>query len=175
MDNTYDKIAQIIVGSGGAASIDFTSIPNNYDDLVVKVSGRGDLANVVTYAMVEFNGLTTNRSSRLLSGEGSGTPYSASYVSDIFFMVCGTSNTASTFGNAEIYIPNYAGSTNKPISIDQVTENNGTFATNNLFAALWSNTAAINRITFYAANGSFAKNNLFLQHTTAALYGIKKS
>lgn len=175
MANTYVKIASVTVGSGGAASIDFQSIPATYDDLVVKVSGRGDLSNVATWVVVEFNGVATNRSSRLLAGEGSGSPYSASYASDIIFLICGQNNTASTFGNAELYIPNYAGSTNKSISIDQVTENNATFATNYLFSALWASTSAINRVTLYAADASFNKNKLWLQHSTAVLYGIKKS
>lgn len=175
MSFTYRKIASVAVGSGGAASIDFTSIPSNYDDLVIKISGRGDLSNIATWVVVEFNGVTTNRSSRLLAGEGSGSAYSASYASDIIFLICGQSNTASTFGNAELYIPNYAGSNNKSISIDQVTENNATFATNYLFSASWANTAAINRVTLYAADASLNKNRIWLQHSTAVLYGILKA
>jgi hypothetical protein len=174
MPGSYVKIQSATVGSSGSASIDFTNIPSDYDDLAIKVSGRGDLSNVATWVVVEFNGVATNRSSILFAGEGSGSPYSASYASDIIFLICGQSNTASTFGNAELYIPNYAGSTNKSISIDQVTENNGTFATLYLFSALWANTAAINRVTLYAADASLNKNRLWLQHSTAVLYGIKK-
>ena len=37
MANTYVAIATVTVGSGGAASIDFTSIPATYTDLVVKL------------------------------------------------------------------------------------------------------------------------------------------
>jgi hypothetical protein len=169
---TYRKIASVTVGSGGTASFDFQNIPNNFTDLVIKISARGDLASVVTYVVVEFNGVSANRSGRLLAGEGSGSPYSASYASDIFFVVCGASNTASTFGNAEIYIPNYAGSANKSLSIDMVQESNATFGSTNLFSGLWSNTAAINRVTISAADGSLAKNKLFVQHSTATLYGI---
>lgn len=174
LNGTMVAIQTVTVGSGGTTAFDFQNIPATYTDLKIVISGRGDLANVVTYAVVEFNGVSTNRSGRLLAGEGSGTPYSVNYPSDIFFQVCGASNTSSTFGNTEIYIPNYAGSTNKSISIDAVTENNGTFATNNFFAGLWSNTSAINRVTISAADATLAKNKLFVQHSTATLYGITR-
>jgi hypothetical protein len=48
-----------------------------------------------------------------------------------------------------MYIPNYAGSSNKSVSIDAVTENNATAAEANLVAGLWSSTAAITSITLY--------------------------
>ena len=37
---THNLISTITVGSGGAASIDFTSIPQTYTDLLVKISLR---------------------------------------------------------------------------------------------------------------------------------------
>jgi hypothetical protein len=40
MATTYEAIATVEVGSGGAADIEFTSIPGTYTDLVVKVSAR---------------------------------------------------------------------------------------------------------------------------------------
>jgi hypothetical protein len=39
---TYTLINSVTVGSGGAASMEFTSIPSTYTDLVVKISGRSD-------------------------------------------------------------------------------------------------------------------------------------
>ena len=35
---TFTQIASVTVGSGGAASIDFTSIPSTYTDLCIKTS-----------------------------------------------------------------------------------------------------------------------------------------
>ena len=40
MAYTYSKIASVTVGSGGSTSIEFLAIPQNYTDLVIKVSGR---------------------------------------------------------------------------------------------------------------------------------------
>jgi hypothetical protein len=36
MATTYEAIATVEVGSGGAANIEFTSIPATYTDLVIK-------------------------------------------------------------------------------------------------------------------------------------------
>jgi hypothetical protein len=81
-------------------------------------------------------------------------------------MATGSSATASTFGSGLIYIPNYAGSTNKSYLTDWVTENNATAAYAGFTAGLLSNTAAITDVTL---TGSF------VQYSTATLYGISKS
>jgi hypothetical protein len=78
-------------------------------------------------------------------------------------------STANTFASGEIYIPNYAGSTNKSISADTAGEANTTVAYAQISAELWSNTSAITSITIYSNVGNLA------QYTTATLYGIKKA
>ena len=167
MANTYVKIASVTVGSGGASTIDFTSIANTYDDLVVKISARTTNANELDTLDVQFNGSSSSRTERRIRGTGSAADSSTS--TQVRLVVCGDNATASTFGNAEIYIPNYAGSTNKSHSADMVTENNNTTAVAALEANLWSNTAAITSISIIAS-GSTIK-----QDSTAVLYGIKKS
>jgi hypothetical protein len=79
-----------------------------------------------------------------------------------------SAETASVFGNMQIYFPNYAGSTNKSVSADSVMENNATGAYMALTATLFG-TAAITSLTFTTNNGSF------VQHSSASLYGIKNS
>ena len=76
--------------------------------------------------------------------------------------------TASTFGNAEIYIPNYASSNNKSVSADFVSETNAADAIFGLTAGLWANTSAITSIKLTPAAA-------FAQYSTATLYGIKNS
>jgi hypothetical protein len=171
MANTYTKIASVSVGSGGAATIDFTSIPATYTDLLLKVSLRGPTgyASDTMDTYLRFNGTTTNYSDRLLYGTGSAVASISETSTGIDFRVVGQNSTASTFGNAEIYIPNYAGSTNKSVSIDAVTENNATSVLTQLEAGLWSNTATINQITLVPFTTGFA------QYSTATLYGIKNS
>jgi hypothetical protein len=167
---TYTQIGTAqVVGAGGANNITFSAIPATYTDLVLKVSAR--LASGAGFMLLDFNGLSTaNFSHRVLEGDGS-TAYSfVSGNSNYATGLVGASNTANTFTNTEFYFPNYAGSTNKNVSIDGVTENNGTTAYADLEALLWSNTAAITQIrltTSSAAN--------FAQHSTAYLYGVSNA
>ena len=122
---TYVLIASTTVGSGGANYLEFTSIPSTYTDLMIKVSVRanGGSNNHDNY-LIDFNGSSANQSYRTVSGFGSSTD-SRSTTSYIFSFPGGNS-TANTFSNAEWYIPNYASSNYKSISMDNTSENNAT-------------------------------------------------
>jgi hypothetical protein len=171
MANTYVKIGSTVtVGLLGAASIDFTSIPATYTDLVLKVSTRSTYAATISRAKLQINAITTGYSNRMAYGDGSGTSSTTSTDYITYLYSVGATATASTFSNTEIYIPNYAGSTNKSVSIDSVTENNATSAFAVIEAGLLSNTAAITGISITDANGGN-----FVQYSTASLYGISKS
>ena len=167
MATTYEAIATVTVGSGGAANIEFTSIPATYTDLVVKVSGRAANAANSAELYIRFNGVATGYSSKLLYGSGSSV--GSSTETTMPGLATAASDTASTFGNTEFYIPNYAGSNNKSVSTDGVSENNATAAYQYLNAGLWSNTAAITSIALTTNKGNF------VQYSTATLYGIKNS
>jgi hypothetical protein len=169
MANTYEIIASSTVGSGGASSIDFTSIPSTYTDLKLVLSTKNSRADGPVFAtlQISFNGVTTNRSRRNINNN-SGVVDSDS-GSDIISVGTSSSATANTFDNIEIYIPNYASSNNKSMSIDSTTENNGTGVYQLLEAGLWSNSSAINQITITVGIWNFVQNS------TAYLYGIKNS
>jgi hypothetical protein len=170
MADTFVKIATVTVGSGGAATMEFTSIPSTYTDLVVKTSIRTSRGTFTADLIrVDFNGSSTNQSSRLLEGSAS---TAASFSLSTTQVIAGTTSvsTANTFSNGEIYIPNYAGSANKSISADSVAENNATSGPLYLASGLWSNTAAITSITLTDVNSA-----TFQQYSTATLYGILKA
>jgi hypothetical protein len=174
MPNNYVLLEKIVVGSAGASSVTFANIPQTgYTDLVVKVSARGDTVAEYVNNKVSFNGSTSGYSSKLLYGLGTGSGASAnnSVTNAIDYSSYGTGSTAtaSTFGNTEIYIPNYAGSTNKSVSVDAVTENNATTAITALTAGLWSNTAAITSVSITTASGSFVANSTFYLYGVATL------
>jgi hypothetical protein len=169
MANTYTAIATTTVGSGGASSVDFTSIPGTYTDLAVKLSLR--TTGATQNCSVAFNGSTANFSQRQIGSDGS-SAYSASRTDNLNVVLAnGTGYTATTWASNEIYIPNYAGSTYKSFSTESVTENNAAAGDTVMRAHLWSNTAAITSITVSAGNGS----GTFAQYSTATLYGIKNS
>ena len=166
MPNTYTLIASNTVGSGGAASITFSSIPSTYTDLAIKVSFRNTADNANW--QLSFNGVTTNLSDIAVGGNGAAAN-SYSDATLIYGFICRSTNTANTFSNSDIYIPNYAGSTYKSISMDSVTENNATTAFAYLTAGLWQSTSAITSVVMTPTSGNFA------QYSTAYLYGIKNS
>ena len=163
---TYQAIATVTVGSGGAANIEFTSIPGTYTDLLVFVSGRSSTTN--NYYRININNSALNFSGLYLNGSGSNGISGSS--SPAFGRIPESGYTANTFGNDFWYIPNYTSSNNKSISVDAVAENNS--ATTNwldFVAGLWSQSAAITSIKFVPNAGNFA------QHSTATLYGIKNT
>ena len=154
-----------------AASIEFTSIPQTFTDLVVLYSLRGDNANFQGL-QVYFNGANSNLTSRYLLGDGSGAS-SAAPAYGFAGSISGTDSTTNTFGSGMIYIPNYTGSTNKSFSVDNVTENNTATSFQSIAAGLWSQTAAINSITFFGRTDGGGSNNL-ITGSTVSLYGILK-
>jgi len=162
MPTTFTKIAAVTVGSGGASSIDFTSIPSTYKDLCVKLSVSAATSNAF---LMSINASTSNFTYRLLEGDGSAA---ASY-SGSSGRIAYAFNSSTIFSSVEVYIPNYAGSTNKSFSTDAVSEQNTTTAYADLTASLWSQTTAISSLGFYFSSGNI------LQYSTATLYGIKNS
>lgn len=172
MANTMTLISSITVGSGGATTMDFTSIPSTYTDLLLDISARSTVSSVYTQIFTTFNNTSTGYYRMVLQGfagsassssQSNTTQFNTSYIP-------GGTATANTFGNFQLYIPNYAGSNKKTASLDAAMENND--ASNNVLqldAFLWDNTAAINRITLTSQDPNFA------QYSTAYLYGIKNS
>jgi hypothetical protein len=170
MANTFELISSVTVGSGGAASIDFSSIPSTYTDLVLEYSLRGTESAVYNTLLHKINNDATdaNYSHRYLRGSGSAAS-SSSGTSRYMGEGNGASSTSNTFMNGSWYFPNYAGSSKKSSSIDSVSENNGTEAYAYMMALLWQGTAAINQITIIPNTGTL------VQYSTAYLYGVKSS
>ena len=176
MADTFIKIASVTVGAGGASSIDFTSIPSTYTDLVVKTSLRTDRAAGQDGLRLRVgNGSVdtgNNYSDRYIQADGaSASSGSDSAANWLVAGVCVSStSTSNTFSNIELYFPNYASSAYKSMSVDSVSETNAVTAYANFVADLWSSTSAINTIKLLSANSAN-----FVQYSTATLYGIKNS
>ena len=170
MATTMKLIAKNVLGSD-AADVTFSSIPGTYDDLLVLISARNARTNAsdnIHDLYMKINTVTTNRSRRSL--EGNGAAASSGSASDAYIgSTPAATATSSTFGSLEIYIPNYAGSTNKSFLITGVTETNATTAYIQAIAGLWSSTAAITELNFYHTNWNTLSGSSFF------LYGIKKA
>jgi hypothetical protein len=168
MANTYTLISSVTVGSGGAASMSFTSIPATYTDLVVVWSGRTNKSGTTDNTEISFNGSTANFTGRYLEGAGSGAGGSGVFARFVGVDSAST-GTSNTFSNNMVYIPNYASSNNKSFSADSAQESNTTAAQLTLNAGLWSQTAAITSVTVTPSVGSY------VQYSTAYLYGISNA
>lgn len=170
---TYELIASNTLTTS-AASVTFSAIPATYTDLVVKFSARVDGATTGREIRLRTNSDTgSNYSVTVLRGDGSAV--SSYRDTNVTFTAggraTGTSSTADTFSNVEIYIPNYAGTTNKPMSLFSVNESNTATITNNIVvgANLHRNASAITSIDISPTSDNFVSGSSFF------LYGIKNS
>jgi len=169
MANTYTLIEAKTLGSA-VSSVTFSSIPSTYTDLSLLLSVRSTAAGTVRNMPITFNGSTSNYSERAIQGDGSTAASINRSGSNIGYNYNnGGGSTSSTFSNISIYMPNYAGSNYKSVSIDCANETNATGGILTMTAALWSDTAAINSITLDGDGYNF------VQYSTFYLYGISNS
>lgn len=169
MPTTYKLIAKTVLGTA-AANVEFAGIPSTYTDLLLTWSGRNSSTSAVTYA--QFNGSTaTIYSGRYLEGSGSAAQsYTENSQNKVLIgFVSVSTNTANTFNSSELYIPNYAGSNNKSISISTAQETNAATAYIGAGAGVWASTAAITSINILAGLNNFVAGSSFY------LYGITKA
>ena len=153
------------------STITFSSIPQGYTDLIVKICARSaDSGTVQDRITMKINGNAYGSWTLRYLGNANGsvaTYDQTSLGSNNINYVPSSTATALTFGNCEIYIPNYNSSNYKSISIDSVMQNNATTLYYGIEAVLWSQTAAISQLDFLLASTSnYATNSTF------TLYGV---
>jgi hypothetical protein len=157
----YQLIQTIEVGSGGAASIEFTGIPQDGVDLVIKVSDRTSESGTDSSVVVRVN--STGSSGTTLRGNGA----SAISGNSFFNTATGNTATANTFSNSEYFFSNYSSNVAKSFSGETVTENNGTTSRQTISAGSSATTDGISAIEFSISGGAN-----FLEYSTASLYKI---
>lgn len=172
MAATHKLIETKTIGAGGASSLEFSSIPQTYTDLILYMSVRGtstlDTSSVAIN--LSINGVTTSREHRRLYGVGSSAGADSPSAARLGAAITTSTATTSVFGCTTVYFANYAGSTYKAFSVDNAAENNSTSLNElDLTTGLWSSTAAITTLTFTCTDGNFA------QYSSFSLYGIKNS
>lgn len=162
MPATYEPIASTTVGSGGSASIEFTSIPGTFTDLRFIIAGTYESS--VNIGNLTFNNDTgSNYSDTFLAGDGSVTASGRS--SSAVRIRTGQFGTGQ--GIAVHDIMSYA-NTNvfKTVLISSALPSTNVFR----WVGLWRSTAAITSVKVTAFAGLE-----FAEGTTATLYGIKAS
>lgn len=161
-------IQTVTVGAGGAASIVFSSIPQDGTDLILLISARTSLAQTAP-ALLSIT-LNSQGSSRITLKALGATVTSTSTVAGRAIAINAGNSTANTFSNTSIYIPNYTSTTDKPASIDTaVIANDSTNILIGTDADSFPLSAAVTSITI-----TENANNTIVQNSTASLYKITK-
>jgi len=170
--NNYSSIQTVTVGSGGASSITFSSIPSTYTHLQLRGISRSDASGTNGVVIMYLNGVTTasgNYSTHLLRGNGSSaSAYGAS--GDVIQGVSPASSASSNVFGASIWdILDYTNTNkNKVVRTLSGEDNNGDGIIQLSSGMLYSSQAAVTSITL--VNNSSAN---FLQYSSFALYGVK--
>lgn len=171
MPATYTFIASNTLSSS-AASVTFSSIPATYTDLVLRWSARGTAAVSAVAIYAKLNG-TTGVYGYTIVGLDDGTVFSdraSNQTNNDSGRFSGGSTTANTFGSGELYLPNYAGTTQKPMGTFSVSENNSSTVYRIRAHAMLANvTSAVSSIELSTSTGNFDTGSSFF------LYGIKNS
>jgi hypothetical protein len=168
----YDSIATTTVGSGGAATITFSSIPATYQHLQLRMLTRGTGTSGFTIDTIFNNDSGSNYGpSHYLEGDGSavaaGVANSASTTKITTFASPKSNSTASVFGGFIVDILDYANTSKyKTLRHFGGFDGNGSGFID-FDSGLWMSTSAINRIDITTGGTSFA------QYSSFALYGIK--
>ena len=172
--SSYESIATVTVGSGGSATVTFSSIPATYTHVQIRAITRNSYGSTVTTGngTVRFNSDTGNNYA-LHQLRGTGAAASATAISSTSVMygfsdIGGTSVT-NFFGAGIMDILDYS-NTNKYKTIRVLTGSDGNTTNDDwlyLASGLWQNTNAITTITLASSSGNYA------QYSQFALYGIK--
>jgi hypothetical protein len=167
-------IQTITVGSGGAANVTFSSVPQTFTDLVFTVSARSTSSDFLDSIFISINGGAEGNvfTQVWAKGEGGGasadqyaTPISLNYP----FYNSAATTTANTFGSGLIYLPNYTVAASRSFIFDGGTENNSTTLYRmDLGGGRFNSTATISQIALGFANGNLVENS------TISMYGITK-
>ena len=172
MATTYTLIDSEVLTSS-QASITFSSIPATYTDLVLRVSARDSSTTAYPSNLyIQVNSITSGYSFTELFSDVAYVDTQRSTGQAKYFInssVMSDSQTSNTFSSVEVYIPNYAGSTNKKESTRTAApQNAGTNVYDTITAQLLGNTAAITSLSITTANN-------FLSGSSFYLYGISNA
>lgn len=166
----FESIATVTVGAGGAANVEFSSIPSTYQHLQIRGIVRSSAASASQNTLLRLNTDTAaNYSTHYLTGNGttaaSGAEANSTYI---YAGALPAANTASgRFEAFVIDILDYK-DTNKYTTVRTLAgwDANGTGLVA-LWSGSWRNTAAVNAIRLLPNTGNF------IEYSSIALYGIK--
>lgn len=161
----YDSIATVTVGSGGSNTITFSSIPQTYTHLQLRMFNQ---VNTQVQLMRLNSDTGSNYTAHTLTGDGSSAGAGAGTSRTSLYFINTTASSASGSFTANIVdLLDYT-STNKNKTMRSLSgyDANGSGLVQ-MNSGLWLNTAAITQIDIISSGNSFA------QYSSFALFGIK--
>jgi hypothetical protein len=149
-----------------ASFIAFNNIPQDYTDLLIKLSIRGTWTSFDSVGII-FNDLQNSRSRNIIQGSGTAATSSRGTYRDIGSMG-GTNTTSNVYASYDIYIPNYTLSMAHQCVIEGVVENSAAEAYTYLTAFVDFNTLPIKKLNISSSTSGLALG----PDSTMSLYGI---
>jgi hypothetical protein len=179
LEGNYYALANVIVPSGGAASVTFGGIPTGYKHLQIRALTRATATgsatvNYVATGRIRFNGdISTSYNSHWLDGNGSGSGSSGNFGSDTSMALADlggvfAASSSQYFASAIIDVLDYLSITkNKTVRILNGQDRNG-YGRIQLQSGIWYATPqAVNSVTFTTDGTAYAEGSQF------TLYGVK--
>jgi hypothetical protein len=171
--SSYYSIATQTLGSGGASTVTFSSIPSTYSHLQIRAIARQASGTGEAYGKLNFNSDSTSGNYYALHQlYGDGSSANASVDSSSTYMQTGyfppSTALANVYGDMVLDILDYA-NTNKYKTVRNLSgfDVNGSGGFILFRSGLWQQTSAITRIDLTVSNGIYA------QYSSFALYGVK--
>lgn len=164
----FESIATVSVGSGGASTVDFTSISSSYTHLQLRFIAASSSADMDIWA--RFNSDSgTNYARHRIYGDGSSVAADAEANSNAIDTFGRTGSGTSNFSANVVDILDYA-NTNKYKSTRSLFGRDSNGSGYMMFSSgLWMNTNAITSISLFPQTGNFT------QYSHFALYGCKSA
>lgn len=173
---TYTLISGSNITSS-TAGVTFSSIPQGYSDLVLRITARVGTSGTTAWLQMRFNNSSSGYyevygySNAGSQGFGAVGPQTSIGASGWIQATAGGA-TANVFSVAEIYVPNYT----ENVSANQIagilsTRNGASASTdggNTMATGVWSTVTAISTIYVFASSNFQAGSKIYL-------YGIKNT
>ena len=160
---SFDSIATVAVGSGGTSNISFTSIPQTYTHLQLRLFSKVSTSDS-PQIFLNNDTTSTNYVSHIFLGS-SATTYGLSYDAPYIYSMPSTSFCATV-----IDILDYTNTNKNTVLRGFTGYDTNTTGEIYYWSHLWKNTSAVSRIDLTPSSP-----RTWNQYTHAALYGIKGS
>jgi hypothetical protein len=155
------------------SNVQFTGIPQTYQDLMIVLYARGTATLTVTQSFIFLNSDGSQANYSMTDLQGNGTAASSTRVSrsggsyGVITNCPAASATAGVYGASVVHVLNYANTTTLKTAINRdAMDLNGSGYTFER-ATLYNSTAAISSLYFQSGSGNFKGG------TTIAVYGVR--